>query len=693
MTDDFLVILDECLAQIAAGATIEKCLAEHAKYRSELEPLLLTARRLSAMPEVNYPADRLKISQERILNRIRIEEEQKTAPLNSFSCPSLFRSLAFRMLVPVALVLVIALIITFAIPVFSPAPISAAEFTLSILKGTAEVCNPGNSEWLSGTDGKELAVGTRVRAARDSIVLLTFFDGSTTRLEPGSEVLVSRSEYNDAKQVNIELEQSSGKTWNYVISGQGQNTGFSVKTPQIQAEAAGTAFSVEVSPLNKTALIVAEGQVRILEREREIMLAQNQQIEVGDVQVSSEPQPAPPAENEMVVITALPGVGSVRNPDGASTGYLPDGVSFNQISNSNSSISSTGQSIIIREPAPGEYILAVRSISAEVIPVNIALKHRGRVVFEYSDSLTAKPGEGWLLKIELTAQVTDVYKGKIASIIPLAGEQPERIIETELARQRAVPVGALTVTPVPAPTGTIKINETGPASSTPDTTAVPGVSADSPVSPTSDTELVGDSGTSGSKTGLTSNITATPAATSNSTVTPEAATPADTPVATATPVATPAVSATPSATPVASATPSATPVKTPEQTTSANTSNETVPAVTPAPTAIVKPTATAAPTAVTPSPTPTKTKAPVRNSSPDDNSNTGDDISNGSTTTNDSGSNTSSDSGTDTSSSTDSGLDSSGEGTSGISDTSSISTGSNTTITTSSSNNTASSTR
>jgi hypothetical protein len=45
--DDFELLLDECLEQIASGASsIEECLAEHPVEAAELEPLLRTAAML-----------------------------------------------------------------------------------------------------------------------------------------------------------------------------------------------------------------------------------------------------------------------------------------------------------------------------------------------------------------------------------------------------------------------------------------------------------------------------------------------------------------------------------------------------------------------------------------------------------------------------------------------------------------------
>jgi hypothetical protein len=51
MKDDLAIALDMCLEEVLAGSTVEECLARFPEHRSELEPLLLAATQLKALPK------------------------------------------------------------------------------------------------------------------------------------------------------------------------------------------------------------------------------------------------------------------------------------------------------------------------------------------------------------------------------------------------------------------------------------------------------------------------------------------------------------------------------------------------------------------------------------------------------------------------------------------------------------------
>jgi hypothetical protein len=493
MTDDILIILDKCLERIRKGETVEHCLADYPESRTQLEPLLETYRKVAGGRRV-YPSSQFKqAAYSRLMSRI--EAEKRPNSKSKFNFNSLRRSLAFKTLVPVTLVVILALVIVNILPVFSPAPISADRVTLSVLSGSADIKKAGSSDWLAGTDGMKLGAGSQVRTPADSFALLTFFDSSTIKLEPGAEVLVSRSEYVDQRSTFIELEQQSGKTWSYVAKGSEGKTHFSIHTPYGDAVARGTAFSTEVDSSSKTRFAVAEGAIQVIEGNREIVVEADKQIEVMNQAVPSAALPVPQSENELVVSTSLDGIGSVCDPSGASTGYFPDGLAFNQITNSKSSISSAGQQIKVEEPVSGEYLVTVRKTSDEDIPVNIQAKRNGEVVYQYNETLQNTDREGWIIRIKLDTAGRTGASAAVVSIVPLTGNAPETVIATDLAKKRATPIStgliqdkttttAQTSTTLPVETGVITTTKTQSVKPTPtETTSVP-----APTSPAASTD-------------------------------------------------------------------------------------------------------------------------------------------------------------------------------------------------------------
>ncbi len=188
-------ILDECLARISQGETVEQCLADYPDERRQLEPLLDVALSVSAIPRA-APSDEFKEGAERrLMMRLRREDARSGRKISRDVEPvGIWRRLwpaivsRGRIALPVTIVLLLALTASLLLPGrFGPlsiTPVMAAESTLSILGGAVEVQSAGSDSWQQGSDGMELAVGTRVKTAPDSHGLLTFFEGSTIKLEP-----------------------------------------------------------------------------------------------------------------------------------------------------------------------------------------------------------------------------------------------------------------------------------------------------------------------------------------------------------------------------------------------------------------------------------------------------------------------------------------------------------------------------
>jgi hypothetical protein len=481
MADDILVVLDKCLERIRRGETVEQCLADYPELRPQLESLLRTFRSVSTVRRVAPSGQFKQAAYTRLMSQIRADSKQPERHfLNIFDFNNLRHNLAFKVLAPVALVIIAALVVWMTLPAFSPGGITDDEFTLSLLNGEAEIKKANSTTWLIGTDGMRLKEGDRVRTPVNSFALLTFFDGSTTKLEPGAEVLIVRSEYVDQKYAQIELQQQSGKTWTYVAGGNAAPTQFALNTPQSQATAELTAFSTEIDRTT-TRFTVAEGSLQVIKGDQQTQVSAAKQIDVRDQVALSPPLPIPASENELVISTAPAGIGSVRDPNGASTGYFPDGLAFNQITNSKSVVSTSAQQITIGEPVSGEYLLAVRRTSGNDIPVNIQAKQGGKVVLEYNTVLPANTETGWIIHFKV--EDGNLANGvKEVSIEPLADAVPENVIETDLAKKRITPIAiARAQTTIPGSTTTRPGGSSLPSTSPePGQTSKPGVTSSTP---------------------------------------------------------------------------------------------------------------------------------------------------------------------------------------------------------------------
>ncbi|MBN1191978.1 MAG: FecR domain-containing protein [Dehalococcoidales bacterium] len=444
MSYDILTVLDVCLERVRGGETAEQCLTDYPEYRKELISLLKTALVLKSVPETSPSFEFRSTSRARIMSRIRTESVWQVSPSAGKAGLHVRFNLRWKFLVPAALAVLVIIIVFAGLPLLAPEPVSAAEFTLSLLSGSADVKTGESSDWASGSDGQILHAGSRIRSCPDSFCVLTFFNGSMIKLEPEAEVLVSKSEYVDRRSSFIVLEQESGSTWSYIAPEGEDKPYFAIRTAYGNAMARGTAFSTVIDDSGYTRFAVMEGAIQVTEGDREIMLEADMQIEVGDTGMLSSPLPIPQTGDELVFSTGLTGIGSVRDPSGASTGMFPYGLTFNQITNSKSLVSSDKQQILVEGPAPGEYLLTVRGVSGEGIPVNIQVRHDGLTVYQFEETLEVPSGDGWIIHFKLDAENQSSFKGNILSIMPLTGEDPENVVAPALAIERAVPVYEIT---------------------------------------------------------------------------------------------------------------------------------------------------------------------------------------------------------------------------------------------------------
>ena len=448
-------VLDECIARIEKGETIETCLTKYPHIRKQLEPLLHVALSLSTIPEVSPSEEFRKTSKARLLDRIRQESlptevsqtDQVVLQRNNLAKPwqELWHTItrARKVAIPATIALVLVLLASILLPgglnLISPPPAIASLCTLSTLGGTVEIQEAGSDSWQPGSDGMTMAIDTNIKTAQDAHAVLTFFDGSTIKLEPDTLVAIQQMELTEGGLGTIVVKQFIGRTWTHM---ERTRTGwyYNIETPAASVVAHGTLFSIDVDETGLTKVAATEGLVSVTAQSEEVYLTASQQTQVEVGAVPSRPQKVPEAKAELLITTDMSAVGSVRDPSGSSTGYLPNGLSFNQITGSKSSLSRDGGQIIsIAQPVTGEYVFALRYITQEPAHFNIVSKSEGKVVFDYSEELSDAEGEGWLVRINLDVDDGEVVSCTVVGIEPLGETAPEKIVVTELAGERAVP--------------------------------------------------------------------------------------------------------------------------------------------------------------------------------------------------------------------------------------------------------------
>jgi len=370
MNDKFSRILDESIERLIKGETIESCLEEYPNDREQLEPLLNTAQLISSIPKVSVSEKYSRVSKARLIARIRRESVQ-AREAETRSGIGLFDELglawhrmwqsilgAKKVAIPVALALILALVLSVSglLNHLSTTPALASQCTLTILSGNVDVQMPGSNAEKTGTDGMTLNIGTRVKTAPGSHAVLTFFEGSTVKLEPETEIEIQQIEYDNEQPTAIVLKQWLGRTWSRVVKMADPGSHYQIETPSATAIVRGTLFTTEVEATGTTKVATTEGLVSVVAQGDEVYLPACQQTQVDAGEVPSQPQPVPISRSEIIITFDMPATGSVTDPTGSSTGILPSGFYFNQIPESQSFLTAEDrQQINISEPMTGVY--------------------------------------------------------------------------------------------------------------------------------------------------------------------------------------------------------------------------------------------------------------------------------------------------------------------------------------------------
>ncbi len=244
---------------------------------------------------------------------------------------------------------------------YQPERLAAAlpECTLDTISGDILVMEKNSLSWIAAEDGMALEPGTRIRTTDEAQASLTFLQGTTTKLEPGTDIIIHKIKGSEAEPDTVVLKQQSGKTWNQVGKTDSK-CDFKIQTFSTDISVHGTLFSTEVDESGNTIVQTTEGEVSVKAGGQEVRVNAGQMTEVIKGTTPSSTTQIPSAFNELVFTVYQAGAAIITNSSGASSGYLADGSPINQISGSQiSQTEDSSQTIRLREPDPGGYTIAI----------------------------------------------------------------------------------------------------------------------------------------------------------------------------------------------------------------------------------------------------------------------------------------------------------------------------------------------
>lgn len=135
-----------------------------------------------------------------------------------------------------------------------------ASTTLTIIAGPIFVRHP-NGELAAAEDGAVLGTGDTIRTGPDGRAVLTYFEGSTVEIEPGSELTIDAAHANPDGSTVIRMQQSLGTTWHVVTHLLQGGSKYEIRTPASTASVRGTQFTLSVGPDGTTVETTTEGVV------------------------------------------------------------------------------------------------------------------------------------------------------------------------------------------------------------------------------------------------------------------------------------------------------------------------------------------------------------------------------------------------------------------------------------------------
>ena len=134
---------------------------------------------------------------------------------------------------------------------------------LTEINGGVTVLPAGSTNWIEAEVGMLLETGDRIKTEANSSALITFFEGSTTKLQQDTEISIEELSITlETSSTTISLDQKIGKTRSRVTKLLDTGSRYEVTTASGSAVVRGTEYETEVFDEGTTIVRVYEGSVQ-----------------------------------------------------------------------------------------------------------------------------------------------------------------------------------------------------------------------------------------------------------------------------------------------------------------------------------------------------------------------------------------------------------------------------------------------
>jgi hypothetical protein len=298
---------------------------------------------------------------------------------------------------------VLALILTAAgVARASSLPTVSTTATLTVLAPAVEHVAAGATARRPARDGMNLAEGDHVLTGLTGSALITFLDGSTVTVEPGSEVAVRRAQVHGQDGASIRLLIHAGKVWARIASLVNRRSSISLESSEYAATARDGLIGAERPAGGGFVCWTRAGTVTVTARSGATVAT----LEPGHkATIVGEGRPTIQAfrvHESTLEVTASRGVlPLVLMPSARhAAGFVEPGIEVNQVFGSLTSAEHDRTVVEVPAGVRGPYVLLLESLTGGPFTVEVVGRFRGDVVYRRQLRGTLAPGQRVATQIE-----------------------------------------------------------------------------------------------------------------------------------------------------------------------------------------------------------------------------------------------------------------------------------------------------
>jgi len=168
--------------------------------------------------------------------------------------------------------------------------------TLTVVDGAVLISHDG-ADFTSAREGDVLGAGDTIRTGTGAAAEITYFEGSSVRLEADTEIVVERLRTEADGGTVIGMMQTLGRTWHVVTKLISGSSRYEVRTPSSTASVRGTIFAVDVrfdADGPSATVTTSEGVVLHTAADPTVAEATQVRVTAGQASTKSASKPAEP---------------------------------------------------------------------------------------------------------------------------------------------------------------------------------------------------------------------------------------------------------------------------------------------------------------------------------------------------------------------------------------------------------------